>query len=191
MKTCTKCLIIKNPDDFGNRKSSPDGKRSRCNTCHLEDNQAYAERHREKTNAYKKKWRNENEDAAKIVHREWYYSNIDKVRNKARSPSNRYCAIKREHKRFPGSEVITLDEYCHLIKNPCSYCGDPLPEAGRGLDRLDSLQGYHKDNVVPCCTVCNSIKMHHSVEFLKTHVTKFLNGLVNVITKKRSEKRSA
>lgn len=43
-----------------------------------------------------------------------------------------------------------------LGRFPCWYCGDKAT----GADRIDSLvcPGYAADNVVPCCTMCNSMK---------------------------------
>lgn len=77
---------------------------------------------------------------------------------------------------------ITLEEAVSLLKQNCYYCGaDPsckynLAIANRrkcqgknfmlahkekyeimynGIDRVDNALGYIKDNIVPCCTICN------------------------------------
>lgn len=54
--------------------------------------------------------------------------------------------------------TLTKEEYFELLKQPCYYCGGPLPIAGRGLDRGDNTKGYTPENSVPCCTNCNTIK---------------------------------
>jgi hypothetical protein len=58
-----------------------------------------------------------------------------------------------------GYEVsLTLEEFTTLRNNACFYCTGPLPLVGHGLDRLDNNEGYSKDNVVPCCTICNKAR---------------------------------
>lgn len=54
--------------------------------------------------------------------------------------------------------TLALTEYEYIIDQNCYYCGGPLDEAGIGLDRLDSKEGYITSNVVPCCWQCNRIK---------------------------------
>jgi len=44
------------------------------------------------------------------------------------------------------------------IKGTCSYCGDPLPKVGHGIDRVDWTAGYSDGNVAAACTVCNERK---------------------------------
>jgi hypothetical protein len=50
---------------------------------------------------------------------------------------------------------LTLRDVICLSQQKCAYCG----EEGFGIDRLNSDEGYTKDNVVPCCRVCNKMKM--------------------------------
>ncbi|HEC67150.1 MAG TPA: hypothetical protein ENI23_17875 [bacterium] len=52
-----------------------------------------------------------------------------------------------------------------------------------GLDRVDNKKGYELENCVPCCKICNSMKMTMDKdEFLK-HIKriadfKFMQGVV-------------
>ena len=38
----------------------------------------------------------------------------------------------------------------------CEYCGSLLDKAR--FDRVDNQNGYCKENIVPCCTLCNFLK---------------------------------
>ena len=56
------------------------------------------------------------------------------------------------------SWVLSKEEFYALVRQPCYYCGEKLPEWGCGLDRKNNDKQYSIDTVVPCCTSCNSIK---------------------------------
>ena len=40
----------------------------------------------------------------------------------------------------------------NILTKECIYCGDNL---NIGCDRIDNSKGHTKDNVVPCCYICN------------------------------------
>lgn len=71
---------------------------------------------------------------------------------------------------------LTSVEFVSLVLQPCFYCG-ALPRTrqvgtrsfeANGVDRVDNALGYVEGNVVPCCTVCNLMKMTKSaVEFVE------------------------
>lgn len=82
---------------------------------------------------------------------------------------------------------LTLHELKNLIKQECFYCGQlssrtvlslnvttqKLEPAGRnGIDRLNNDIGYTPENCVPCCTVCNAMKMDAPLEKFFTRVTR-------------------
>lgn len=89
-----------------------------------------------------------------------------------------YSGVKgrRNAKRYGFS--LSLDEFIDISQRPCEYCGfDGYVVKGHrewsafvkanGLDRVDSHDGYHLNNVVPCCRVCNVAKSYMSrKEFL-------------------------
>jgi len=54
--------------------------------------------------------------------------------------------------------TLDSDQFYELIRKPCEYCGFPVSKCGTGLDRKDSSSGYTPDNVVPCCSDCNTAK---------------------------------
>lgn len=43
--------------------------------------------------------------------------------------------------------------YENIYIQPCKYCG--TTEHNIGADRIDNLKGHSKENVVPCCALCN------------------------------------
>lgn len=64
--------------------------------------------------------------------------------------------------RHRGLEcTLTLDDIAELrADKPCSYCGDEITSSrprqpAIGLDRIDNDRGYHRDNVIACCSNCN------------------------------------
>lgn len=73
---------------------------------------------------------------------------------------------------------INKQEFRILCEKPCFYCGEQKNTVRKGLgktsgnysytgvDRKDNSKGYLKDNVVPCCKLCNLMKRNLSdVEF--------------------------
>lgn len=53
---------------------------------------------------------------------------------------------------------LTFDQFCALRTAPCHFHGI-VTAGGGGIDRLDSDLGYLPENCVPCCAVCNQMKM--------------------------------
>jgi hypothetical protein len=48
--------------------------------------------------------------------------------------------------------------YHAILRSPCHYCGGRLPVYGHSLDRKDNRGKHTANNVVPCCTTCNTKK---------------------------------
>lgn len=62
---------------------------------------------------------------------------------------------------------LTPEEFFKVIENPCFYCGAP-PLVG--ADRVDNSVGYLKNNLVPCCTICNWMKRHLTIKEFLSHI---------------------
>lgn len=77
---------------------------------------------------------------------------------KSRLPNYRLKTSIRLAKKRNLDWNIDLTDYKVLINKKCDYCSSNLPETSIGLDRKDNSKGYLIDNVVPCCTFCNSFK---------------------------------
>ena len=73
---------------------------------------------------------------------------------------------------------LTDDEFKQIISQPCYYCGElphPIQSLRRythvkdelyvnGIDRLNSDDGYTISNSVPCCSMCNKMKLDFSLD---------------------------
>jgi hypothetical protein len=90
-----------------------------------------------------------------------------------------YCRYKGRGIKVFGSFELDKEHFSSMIKEECFYCGaypgeraifhrkkthEPLQFAYNGIDRVDSSLGYTKENTVPCCQVCNTMKMALSQE---------------------------
>lgn len=80
---------------------------------------------------------------------------------------------------------LTKDQFYDLTQQNCDYCGKPPLQCRKarvkgklssfifnGIDRVDSSVGYIPDNCVPCCKVCNLMKMALGLEEFKAHIVK-------------------
>ena len=56
---------------------------------------------------------------------------------------------------------LTVDDIIAIrLRKPCHYCASGLPATTACLDRVDSACGYTRENVVPCCSMCNDARGH-------------------------------
>jgi hypothetical protein len=99
-------------------------------------------------------------------------------------PGNKFTSGRHQAKKKSLSWTIEKDQYVSLIKQPCDYCGGPLPKAGIGLDRLNNKKGYDIDNVIPCCSVCNLVRGNR---FTYGEMKKFIGPAIKLVSKERGE----
>ena len=60
---------------------------------------------------------------------------------------------------------IDFETFSALVIAPCHYCGHYTDQETNGIDRVDNLQGYSKENCVTACWKCNRIKHAYHKEF--------------------------
>ena len=83
---------------------------------------------------------------------------------------------------------LNNQEFYQLVTQPCYYCGElpkkrvfrkGLPEECsalvNGIDRIDSSKDYILENCVPCCTMCNVMKLNYSTDTFLNHISKIYN----------------
>lgn len=173
LKVCGHCKEEKPFEQFTKEAGTKDGYRPICKSCaHLQN---IARR------GYYENYREENRQAL----REWYHLYYAKKkperieynqRRKKHFSEARIVNDHRVHNRYKlyirNSTIreiefaLTLSEFDAITRLPCHYCGD-LPSDGHGsaytgVDRIDSSKGYFLDNVVPCCEVCNKMKLNYT-----------------------------
>lgn len=101
-----------------------------------------------------------------------------RFRNYNDNINRKWSRLKHRAKEKNIELTLNINDFIKINENPCFYCGDDLKNTkGIGLDRVDSNKGYALDNVVKCCSTCNTIKMDFNVEFLLTHLPKMLKSL--------------
>jgi len=89
-----------------------------------------------------------------------------------------WSRYEKDARKRGKSWGLSRVQFRELTQGNCHYCGSPPAQVtGRtrgtgkyiynGIDRIDNEEGYTEGNVVPCCGVCNRMKMGDSIdEFL-------------------------
>ena len=99
----------------------------------------------------------------------------------------------RRNAKNKGREFkLTNEEFKRLTSSNCRYCGDvpnkqwfyvklnhtkTMPYIFNGVDRVDSDRGYIIGNCVPCCKICNSMKLDLTVDGFINHINKVASHL--------------
>jgi len=93
--------------------------------------------------------------------------------------NTRYADYKKRAKKKNLPFNISIKEFKNITSKPCSYCGGYSTDKITfkqldfvGLDRIVAIKGYTKNNVAPCCTMCNNAKWHLSKKMFLAHVKK-------------------
>lgn len=85
---------------------------------------------------------------------------------------NRYNIYKKNAIKRNISFELNKEDFYNLTSQPCHYCGE-IKEYN-GIDRYDSSKGYILSNCVPCCEMCNKMKLDYNVNDWLAHMTKIL-----------------
>lgn len=71
----------------------------------------------------------------------------------------KYSRLKYQAKRRGLEFSLTREDFSDIHNGAARhYCGGSLPNFGYALDRKDNGQGYTRENVVPCCEICDTVK---------------------------------
>ena len=180
-KECSKCKIVKETAQFAVDKRSPNGLlQSWCKQCTSDSNARRLKRIRETVGAKKKEERarlqlerfeanrlrkNKKEREKNLINRD---TRIVRQREYNSTERARFIHWKSGASRRGIAWDLT-EEDIKAIPKVCHYTGIELTlEPNRpntiSLDRLDSLQGYTKANVVLCCARVNVAKSNLSID---------------------------
>ena len=98
-----------------------------------------------------------------------------------RSLQGRYGVYRKGAKARNLDFNLTRDEFDLITSQPCYYCGEYsgkyFDKEYSGVDRMDSALGYDIDNVVPCCDMCNRMKLDYNFDVWINKMRQILNHL--------------
>lgn len=128
---------------------------------------------------------------------------------KGRPPktSSREAGLRAHLRRYINSALkrkipwhLSPEQFAEITEQECTYCG-ALPRGYKarihakrrrtsttimnGIDRVNSQKGYTPDNVVPCCSVCNRMKMALEVDVFISQckkITERMEAAKNLLT---------
>ena len=88
-------------------------------------------------------------------------------KDKIRCIKRLYSLHKANCRKRTKDTSLSIELFGDLSQSRCAYCGSKpsnilkysgLEFAYSGIDRVDSSIGYRRDNVLSCCSFCNSLK---------------------------------
>jgi tRNA nucleotidyltransferase/poly(A) polymerase len=156
-KECTVCHKEKILNEFNNQRNGKYGKSSVCKICTKENTKNYrkTEKGKKKYLEYHRRHRSKPEYLAK---HQSYRENPKGVWYSYRTGANR---------RKLEFDLTIKDIEDLFWQKPCFYCGDDIKTAG--IDRVDNEKGYIVSNLVPCCSICNFMKLQMSITDFISH----------------------
>jgi len=195
MKTCNKCKIEKDENEFSRDKCKKDGLRSQCKLCDSqyyqnnkehkrEYDRKYVKENKEKTSKRKRKYNEEHNIERQIYRRKYYnehknhennlcsiwaQNNPDKIR--AKDAKRRSLKIRLSIIKFTEEEFY---QRMSLWCGHCAYCGKEFKD-GKLWEHIDHVipiirGGLHiLANLRPTCAKCNLSKGAKLLKEWKNH----------------------
>ena len=184
MKTCprTDCIFQGKEieeSNFWKSKKSKDGLDGWCIDCrkkqYLESKPQYAE--------HKKLYRERHSEHRKLKAKKWREEYPEKRRSYLDGLKGRYNHYKNCSKTRQINFDLTLEQFDSITKQKCYLCGEfSQGKDFCGIDRVDSNIGYDIGNCMPCCAMCNFMKLDYSKEELIEQCKKIINHLSDETT---------
>ena len=177
-KKCNKCGEIKGLNEFHKSSRNKNGCRSQCKICESKANSIRESQYKETRKSYR------TGETYKNIKREYYKKNKTKILTEnaqwRQTFKGRLMSYKRAAKTRNIEWLLSEEEFKSFWGLSCSYCGGEIETIG--IDRTDNTKGYIIENCVPCCNICNRMKMDLSKnDFLDKikQITNFLKQKEN------------
>jgi len=101
----------------------------------------------------------------------------------------KYDKYKRDANKRNYSFDLSMKEFKSLILKDCFYCGSKPSQIFKGstegfnlmytgIDRINNDLGYSYSNCVPCCKICNTMKLTLSFEDFLNHINKIITNII-------------
>lgn len=84
--------------------------------------------------------------------------------------STKFTDYKSGAKRRGIKFNLTKEQFMTLWQVSCNYCGDEIETIG--IDRINSNECYNIENIVPCCAICNTMKLALPRDIFISHCEK-------------------
>ena len=181
IKVCSHCKGEFSLNEFCKDSTKKDGLNSLCKKCLSEQNARYKERHRKWREEHREELRTRDRSPEKKEKRKKYreeHKEQEKARRKYYDTTvkGRYGIYKQNARQRNIEFNLTLEEFDNITQQPCLYCGDFNGECDgvkySGIDRIDSSKGYFSLNVIPCCEMCNKMKLDYDMLDWMRHIKK-------------------
>ena len=113
-------------------------------------------------------------EAGKESSRRYRSSDGGRAKKVSRSsrPEYRYYQYKRDAGRRGIEFNLTFDQFMVLWRKPCTYCTSSIETIG--IDRVNNSVGYVEANIVPCCKICNKMKLDMDQSVFVSHCKKIV-----------------
>jgi hypothetical protein len=101
------------------------------------------------------------------IHKEWVAKNLEQHQQYMKTYTKSLNGIIAKYKSSElyqnlRDEFGNIDNYedfmVDIISQECFYCGFKDDTYYNGIDKIDSSGGYVKENIKPCCQICNYMK---------------------------------
>ncbi len=177
MKICSKCKKEKKEKEFyKDKRNKTDGLRCWCKSCSLKDNSSREEKYIGK----RKEYRENNKDKISQSRRIYYVNHREHIlktnANYRTSLHYKFISYKRSADSRNIKWELTKDDFEELWNVNCYYCNNDIPTIG--IDRVSLDDGYNKNNIVPCCSLCNTIKWDLSYDEFISQIEKIYKKLI-------------
>ena len=164
--TCKECKLKKH-EYYERNKEKIAKKSAEYRETHKEQKAAsdkkYAQENKEKIQQYQKEYREEHKLSNAEYQKQYRIKNKDRLDEYKKSPHIRYKVYQNNARNKDRNFDLSEDDFINMTSQPCIYCGEYSDtyngEWFNGIDRIDSNLGYSLDNCVPCCAICNRMKM--------------------------------
>lgn len=160
MKTCTKCGEVKPFDAYGKHNGKPDGRTSRCKTCHCAGAKAWAAANKAKVAASNKAYAAAKPEAKAAAAKAWYAANREAAaaNNRAHYVQTKDQKATRDARRR-ALKVSAMPPWADLEKINAIYAEAAALRA-LGVD-------VHVDHIVPLQGVnVTGLHVHTNLQIL-------------------------
>ena len=193
-KICNTCKKEKHYTLFTYCKTGKFQKSCLCKECLNIRQRKYRAENKEKTKLYNEK----NKIKIKEHRKKCYYNRSEEQKQRDRDKTRRiykkfitkrreydklysgtykgvYNSYKKAAKKRNHQFLIPISVFKFYYKKECHYCGNIMKKVG--FDRKVNSIGYLLSNIVPCCGICNKMKMvldknifiEHCIKISKKH----------------------